>query len=287
VFHEKEGRRHVQCVWSRIEVEKMKAINLPHFKLKLWDVSDEQIKRIEETGLVKKRLTLYSPYNGIVSMKMVNEGMHIKPGMPLMEISDISKVWVYADLYEYELPWVKLGQQASVQLPYAGSKLLLAKVSYIYPYVEAKTRTVKARLVFDNPGFDLRPDMYVTVRLEAESVVNALVIPVEAVLHSGEKKTVFVALEGGKFEPREVETGLQDGDGQLQILTGLKEGENVVISAQFMLDSESKLREAIQKMLDKRKQEAGDDESAQGEDSSSADSLFDDEPKESLEKLFD
>ncbi len=237
-------------------------------RLKLWDVSDEQIRKIEETGQVQKRLTLYSLYDGIVSMKMVNEGMHITPGLPLLEISDISRVWVYADIYEYELPWIKVGQQATIYLPYADSKPLTAKVDYLYPYVEAKTRTVKARLVFDNPEFELRPDMYVNVRLQAEAVTDVLVIPVEAILYSGEKQTVFVALGEGKFEPRVIKSGLQDGTGRVQVLQGLQEGDKVVISAQFMLDSESKLREAIQKMLEIDQEDS---------DAGSADDLFGDE----------
>ncbi len=245
-------------------------------RLKLWDVSDEQIRKIEESGQVQKLLTLYSPYDGIVSMKMVNEGMYIKPGMQLLEISDLSRVWVYADLYEYELPWVKVGQQATIYLPYVGSDPLVARINYIYPYVEAKTRTVKARIVLDNPGFELRPDMYVKVRLQAETVIDTLVIPQEAVLYSGEQQTVFVALGEGKFEPRLVKSGLQDGKGRIQILQGLQEGEKVVISAQFMLDSESKLREAIQKML----------EVGQETDSESAEDLFGDESAEDMEELF-
>jgi Cu(I)/Ag(I) efflux system membrane fusion protein/cobalt-zinc-cadmium efflux system membrane fusion protein len=247
-------------------------------RLKLWDISDEQIRQIESSGKVQKRLTLYAPYSGIVSMKMVNEGMHIKPGMELFQISDLSRVWVYADLYEFELPWVKVGQQATVQLPYVNSQPLRAKVSYIYPYVEPKTRTVKARLVFDNADFELRPDMYVNVRLQGQVVADALVVPQEAILYSGEKKTIFIALEDGKFEPRQVKVGLQDGEGQVQILQGLLEGERVVTSAQFMLDSESKLREAIQKMLNARS--AGNDKDAAAtDDEESADDLFGDDSK--------
>ena len=218
-------------------------------RLKLWDISDRQIARLEKNGEVSKTLTLYAPYDGIVNMKMVREGQYVKSGMDLLMISDISKVWVYADIYEYEMLWVKVGQKAQIILPYVGSDPIESEVSYIYPFVEPKTRTIKARFDIDNPEFTLKPDMYVNVRLETEPVENALTVPVEAVLYSGERQTVFVALGEGKFEPRLVKTGLQSEEGDIEIVQGLLEGEHVVVSAQFMLDSESKLREAIQKML--------------------------------------
>ncbi|MBW2690058.1 MAG: efflux RND transporter periplasmic adaptor subunit [Deltaproteobacteria bacterium] len=218
-------------------------------RLKLWDISKRQIARLEKRGEVAKTLKLYAPYDGIVTMKMVREGQFIKRGVELMTLSDISRVWVYADIYEYQIPWVKVGQKAKIILPYVGSDPIESEVSYIYPFVEPKTRTIKARFDIDNPDFTLKPDMYVNVRLESDPVENVLTVPVEAVLHSGEIQTVFVALGEGKFEPRQVKTGLQSEAGDIEIVQGLLEDEQVVTSAQFMLDSESKLREAIQKML--------------------------------------
>jgi Cu(I)/Ag(I) efflux system membrane fusion protein/cobalt-zinc-cadmium efflux system membrane fusion protein len=262
-------------------------------RLKLWDISERQIARLEKSGEVAKTLTLYAPYDGIVNMKMVREGQFIKSGMELLMISDISKVWVYADIYEYEMPWVKVGQKAKIILPYVGSDPIESEVSYIYPFVEPKTRTIKARFDIDNPDFTLKPDMYVNVRLETEPVKDALTVPVEAVLHSGEKQTVFVALGEGKFEPRLVKTGVQSEAGDIEIVQGLLEGEHVVISAQFMLDSESKLREAIQKMLNPETPSTEESTHADRDtkkDSESMDDLFDDEKaddKESLEGLFE
>ncbi len=218
-------------------------------RLKLWEISDRQIARLEKSGEVAKTLTLYATYDGIVNMKMVREGQYIKKGMELLMLSDISKVWVYADIYEYEMPWVKVGQKADILLPYVGTDPIKSEVSFIYPFVEPKTRTIKARFDIENPDFTLKPEMYVNVRLETEPVENALTVPVEAVLYSGERQTVFVALGEGKFEPRLVKTGVQSEEGEIEIVQGLLEGEQVVVSAQFMLDSESKLREAIQKML--------------------------------------
>lgn len=255
-------------------------------RLQLWDVSRKQIARLEKTGEVRKTVTLYAPYNGIVTMKMVNEGMYVKPGMTLLNLADISRVWVLADLYEYQLPWVKVGQKARVVLPYLKDRSFEAEINYLYPYVEGKTRTVKARMELDNADFELRPDMFVSVYMSGDNVTDALLIPQEAVVYSGEKQTVFVALTGGRFEPRLVKTGLQGENGHVEVVQGLFEGEQVVTSAQFMLDSESKLREAIQKMLNPTRGESPD-ASADDDD---MDDLFGDEEKsdkDDLEGLFD
>jgi Cu(I)/Ag(I) efflux system membrane fusion protein/cobalt-zinc-cadmium efflux system membrane fusion protein len=246
-------------------------------RLRYWDISDRQIRQLEKTGQVRKTLTLYAPYKGVVTMKMAMPGQFIKAGQELFQIGDISRVWVYADIYEYELPWVKVGQKAEVLLPFVGGKSLSAEISTIYPYVEPKTRTVKARLEFANPDFELKPDMYVNVRIQASEVQGALAVPGEAVLHSGEKKTVFVSLGDGKFDPREVKTGVQDQEGFIEISQGLLEGERVVTSAQFLFDSESKLREAIQKMLEPKKTKQAVDDSHEGQDMT----------EEDLEALFE
>jgi Cu(I)/Ag(I) efflux system membrane fusion protein/cobalt-zinc-cadmium efflux system membrane fusion protein len=188
------------------------------------------------------------------------------------------------------MPWVKVGQKARIFLPFVGSEPIESEVSYIYPYVEPKTRTVKARFDIDNADFVLKPDMYVNVRLDTQPVENALTVPAEAVLHSGEVQTVFVALGNGKFEPRQVKTGLQSEDGFIEIKQGLLEGEHVVTSAQFMLDSESKLREAIQKMLEPQAPSAAAHAHSEEETGvEDLDALFADEEDtdESLESLFE
>lgn len=246
-------------------------------RLRYWDISTRQIRQLEKTGQVRKTLTLYAPYKGVVTMKMAMPGQFIKAGQELFQIGDISRVWVYADIYEYELPWIKVGQKAEVLLPFVGGKSLSAEISTIYPYVEPKTRTVKARLEFANPGFELKPDMYVNVRIQASEVQGVLAVPGEAVLHSGEKQTVFVSLGDGKFEPREVKTGVQDQDGYIEITQGILDGEKVVTSAQFLFDSESKLREAIQKMLEPKKHEQAAVDNHEGHDM----------PEEDLEALFE
>ena len=218
-------------------------------RLKYWDINEQQINELEKSRQVRKTLTLYSPYHGVVTEKPVVEGMRVMTGMELLKISDISKVWVNADIYEYELAWIKVGLPAQVEISFAPGKPLQGKITYIYPYVAGETRTVKARIELVNPGLALKPDMYANVSIQAETVTGALALPGNAVLSSGKGQTVFVALGEGRFAPRQVKTGVSDEDGYVQILEGLQEGDLVVTSAQFMLDSESKLREAIQKML--------------------------------------
>ncbi len=259
-------------------------------RLRYWDISERQIRELERTGEVAKTLTLEAPFEGIVKMKMAYEGQYVKAGQELFQLADISNVWIYADIYEYELPWVKVGQQATVSLPYVGGDDLQAQITYIYPYVEPKTRTVKARLELENPYFELKPDMYVNVRIQGQEIKNALTVPVESVIHSGEKKTVFVALGDGKFEPRHVKTGLQNQEGYIEIEQGLLEGERIVTSAQFMFDSESKLREAIQKMMESQKgepsaQEAREDP-AEEMDEELGDLFGEGTEEENLDDLF-
>jgi len=228
-------------------------------RLAYWDISDEQIEKIEAKGEADKTLTLYAPYDGVVTAKMVREGMFVTAGMELFTIADISTVWVYADIYEYELPRVARGQAVTIELPYREGETMRGVIDTVYPYVEPATRTVKARVSLDNRDYALKPDMYVNVRIQAEARRGVLAIPAEAVINSGETKTVFVERGEGRFEPRLVKTGLQSGDGYVEIIQGVLEGEAVVTSAQFMLDSESALRTAIRKMLEPKEPEKGAD----------------------------
>jgi len=253
-------------------------------RLSYWDISEKQIKRLEQTRVVRRTLQLTSPFDGVVVAKGVLEGGFVKSGTTLMEIADIRKVWVQADIYEYELPWVHEGLTAEIELPYEG-ETLRGTIGRVYPYVEARTRTVKARIELDNPGLQLKPDMFVNVRISGEPIENALVVPAEAVLSTGSQETVFVVRGEGRFEPRAVKTGLHDDLGHVEILGGLFEGERVVTSAQFMLDSESKLREAIRKMLEPDK--GGEAKPVQAESRHTPDAEGKSaQGKESLEDLF-
>jgi Cu(I)/Ag(I) efflux system membrane fusion protein/cobalt-zinc-cadmium efflux system membrane fusion protein len=221
-------------------------------RLRYWDVTEKQIKEIERAGKTQKALTIYSPATGVVFKKNAFEGHYVKAGAHQYEIADLSTVWVDVDIYEYELPWIREGMEAEMELTYIPGKRFFGKVLYIYPYLEPKTRTVKLRLQFDNPGHRLKPDMYANIYLNSVVAKDSLVIPQEAVIDSGVRKIVFVSLGKGKFQPREVVIGAEGKDREFQVLKGLSEGDQIVVSAQFMLDSESRLREAIQKMLEVR-----------------------------------
>ncbi len=235
--------------FPEIAASSKRILALSRQRLRLWDVSDKQIDELATSHKIQKTTTFYSPYSGIITKKNINEGMFSKEGMELFKISDISRVWIYADIYEYELPWIKVGQQAVITLPFANNRMMSGKVTYIYPYMEAKTRTVKARLEFANQETILKPDMYVNVLIKTQPQTNILAIPGNAILDSGNTKTVFVDLGNGKFEPRQIQTGLTGQDDLVEVRQGLLENEMVVTSAQFMLDSESNLRAVLQNML--------------------------------------
>ncbi len=219
-------------------------------KLKFFDISNEQIAELERTRQPQKTLRILAPQDGFVVEKMVVEGQMVDAGMKIYRLADLGLVWVQAQVYEQDLAYVKLGQEATVTLSYLPDREFRGRVTYIYPNVDEKTRTARVRMEFHNPGYFLKPGMFATVRVTSELEPSALLVPDMAVLRSGEKTTVFVALEGGKFDPRTVTLGLQAENDTYQVLSGLKEGEKIVTSGQFMLDSESQLREAVQKMLE-------------------------------------
>lgn len=219
-------------------------------KLKFLDISVAQIAELEKTRQPKKTLTVNSPAAGFVIEKMAVEGQMVDMGMKLFRLADIGIVWVFAQVYEQDLPYIQLGQEASMTLSYLPDRHFRGRVTYIYPTVDEKTRTARVRMEFHNPGYFLKPGMFATVQFNADIASSALLVPDSAVLRSGQKNTVFVALPGGKFEPRTITLGLAAEDDLDQVLNGLSEGERVVTSGQFMLDSESQLREAIQKMVE-------------------------------------
>ena len=218
-------------------------------KLKLYDISDDQIAELERTRQIQKTLRVDAPISGVVVEKDAVQGQMAEAGMKLYRLADLGIVWVQAQVYEQDLAFLKLGQEAEVTLSYLPDRKFLGRVTFIYPIVDEKTRTVQVRMEFHNPGLFLKPGMYVTVELHSELEQSAILVPDMAVLRSGEKNTVFVALDGGRFEPRTVVLGSRTEDNEYQVLSGVKEGERVVTSGQFMFDSESQLREAIQKML--------------------------------------
>ena len=218
-------------------------------KLKLFDVSEDQIAQLEKTRQPQRALRVDAPIDGIVVEKNAVQGQMVEAGMRLYRLADLGIVWVQSQIYEQDLSLLKLGQEAEVILSYLPDRKFRGRITYIYPTVDEKTRTARVRMEFHNPGLFLKPGMFATVELHAELEPDALLIADTAVLRSGDKNTVFVALENGKFEPRIVTLGPRGENDQYEVLSGLKEGERVVTSGQFLLDSESQLREAIQKML--------------------------------------
>jgi membrane fusion protein, copper/silver efflux system len=223
-------------------------------RLLLWGITKKQIDEIERTRKVKTHMTIHAPIGGTVLDKKAFEGQYVKEGERLYTIADLSTVWVLADVYEYELPWVRNGMPAEMGLSYIPGKRFKGKVLYVYPYMDEKTRTAKLRLEFKNLRYQLKPGMYANIYLNPRMSGSSLVIPQEAVIDSGVRKIVFISLGKGKFQPREVKLGLEGNDNEFQVLEGLDENEQIVISGQFLLDSESRLSEAIQKMLEVRQQ---------------------------------
>jgi Cu(I)/Ag(I) efflux system membrane fusion protein len=217
-------------------------------RLELFDVPAHQIAELEKSRKVMKNLHIHSPFDGIVMNIGAREGSRITPETELYMIADLSKVWVVADLYEDDMPWVREGDTAEMEVAGIPGRTFIGKVTYIYPYLEAKTRTIKIRLEFDNRDLELKPEMFANVTVKAGRQVDAVVVPSEAIVRTGASEQLFVKAPSGKFEPRMVSIGLS-AEGESQILEGIEAGEEVVTSSQFLIDSESKLKEATAKML--------------------------------------
>jgi Cu(I)/Ag(I) efflux system membrane fusion protein/cobalt-zinc-cadmium efflux system membrane fusion protein len=260
----KQQRNLENSPFDRVRDSAERLLTASRKRMRYLDMSASQIKRIETTGEVRKAITVFSPANGAVIKKNAVEGQFVKAGTNQYEIADLSHVWVDVEIYEYELPYVTQGMPARMELSYIPGKRFEGEVLYIYPYLSKETRTARLRLAFPNPDFRFKPGMYTNIRLEAELPGPNLVIPQEAVIDTGVRQVVFISKGKGKFEPREVKLGVEVNGHQYQVLKGLSEGEEIVISAQFMLDSESRLREAVQKMLEVRKA-AGTDAPAGGD----------------------
>jgi multidrug efflux pump subunit AcrA (membrane-fusion protein) len=212
-------------------------------RLMLFDVPRSLIETLERTGQPQRAVTLEAPASGFVTAKDVFVGARIEPGTTLFTVTDLSRVWVEGDVYEYEAPLVRPGQEARVTLAYDPSKTYTGRITYVYPYLNADSRTLRVRFEFDNPGLALKPGMYANVELDAQAVEGVL-IPDGAILDTGPRQIVYVMTGEGRYEPRQVKVGVRS-DGQAEILSGVKAGEAVVDRANFLLDSESRLRAAI------------------------------------------
>ncbi len=212
-------------------------------RLSLWDVTDEQIRELEQTGKPRREVTFFAPVSGHVMERKAYPNQYVTPDMELYKLADHSVVWVYADIYEMEAPLVSLGQEATLTALSLPGHVFKGRVSYIWPHLKEETRTLPVRMEFSNPELKLKPGMFVNVDLR-RSLGRQLAVPIDAVLDSGRRQVVFVDRGGGRFEPREVSLG---GRTEMFVVveSGLRAGENVVTRANFLIDSESNLRQAV------------------------------------------
>ena len=212
-------------------------------RLLLWDLSEAQIKKLDDTGKVNKTITVYSPVTGYVTDRKAFPNASVNSDTDIYTVADLSHVWVTADVYESEMPYVKVGQRAVIKLSYIPGKTYNGRVTYSYPMLDPQTHTAKVRIDVANPGLMLKPNMFSDVELQI-TYGKHVVVPQEAVLNSGKTQSVFVVHEDGKFEPREVTVG-QTIDGLTIIEFGLEKGETIVTSGNFLLDSESRMKSAV------------------------------------------
>ncbi len=216
-------------------------------RFSLWDITPDHIEDLKRTGKVLRTLPLHAPISGYVLKMNVREGAYITPSIDTFILADLSNIWVLADLYEFEIPYVKLGQKAHITLPYFPNEIFEGTVTYIYPVLEPKTRTVKVRFELPNPGWRLKPDMFANVTLEIP-LGKRLVVPNTAVLDSGTRQVVFVDEGRGMFDPRKITLGVRTRE-WYEVLEGVKEGEMVVTAGNFLIDSESSLGAATGMMM--------------------------------------
>ncbi len=221
-----------------------------HQRLQFWDVSDEQIARLEKTGQVEKMLTLYAPSSGFVTEKNVLAGQKIMPGEPLMVVADLSTVWGDADIYESDLPYIAAGMPMELTLPYWPGKTFSGKVSFVSPSLDRETRTLKIRLEIPNPESLLKLEMYGDATL-SYSLGEKLVAPESAIMKTGERTYAFRDDGNGKLVPVEVKVGMRNA-GYYEVISGLNEGDRVVTSANFLVDSESSMRAALEALSGKQ-----------------------------------
>lgn len=215
-------------------------------RLQLWDIQKNHIQDLERTGTVLRTLPIHSPITGTVMRMEARAGTFVTPGTELYFIADLSRIWIQADIYEYEVPYLKLGQSASVTLSYDPNTKLYGHVGFIYPTLDPKTRTVKVRFELDNLGEKLKPNMYANVELKIP-LGTRLAVPRDAVIDSGERQLIFIHHGGGKLEWRLVKLGVSAGD-LVEVVEGLKEGDHLITSGSFLIDSESQLKAAVDGM---------------------------------------
>ncbi len=231
-------------------------------RLSALGISASQIKKLQKNKKVKQRISIYAPQDGVVSELPVREGMFVKPSMKVMTLGDLSSVWLLAEVFERQSEWVEVGQMAEVSLSYIPGKIWEGKVEYIYPSLDPKTRTLKVRLRFDNPGERLKPNMYANVKIYGGAKENTIVIPLEGLIRTGRNERVIIDLGEGKFEAREVKSGIESGN-YVEILNGVNAGDKIVTSGQFLIDSEASMRASLTRMSEPTGEDMSDMQDAE------------------------
>jgi membrane fusion protein, copper/silver efflux system len=242
----KSHRTLGQSAFPEVAERAKSLLEVTRRRLRLWDITEDHIQDLERTGEISRTLPIHAPLTGTVIKKVALAGMHVNPGDELYTIADLSQIWITADIYEYELPFVKVGQTATVTLSYDPKAALQGRIVFIYPTLDPQTRTAKVRFELANPGELLKPGMYANVELKIPLGMR-LVISTDAILDSGERQLIFIHLGGGRLEWRTVKLGVRAGD-WVEVLEGLKEEEHIVTSANFLIDSESQLKAAVSGM---------------------------------------
>ena len=225
------------------QVKADKARNL----LRLLDVPDSVIRSIERSGQTRNTVPVQAPINGILTKMMAREGMYVSKSTEMFTIADLSRVWVLVDVFEHQIAWLSSGLNATIRVPAYPGKEWEGQVDYLYPDLDPKTRTLRVRLIFDNPNLTLKPNMFATVEIFGGPERDVLKIPAQALIETGERTSVVKALGEGRFQPVDLVVGKQRG-GEVEILSGLDEGDEIVVSGQFLIDSESSLQASFMRM---------------------------------------
>ena len=216
-------------------------------KLRALGMIRTEIIKLAHRGSASENIQVVAPQDGVVSFLGVREGMYIQPNTTIMSLADLSSVWLQAEVFESQADWVAAGQAAEARLNYMPGEVFSGQVDYVYPILDPKTRTLRVRLHFDNPGERLKPNMYAQVSIYGKLQPNALSIPLEALIRAPYRDRVVVSLGDGKFRVHEVMTGMESGE-WVEIIAGIEEGDKIVTSAQFLLDSEASLVGSIRRL---------------------------------------
>jgi Cu(I)/Ag(I) efflux system membrane fusion protein len=209
---------------------------------------DEQVEAVRESRRTRQRFEVRSPQDGYIMELNVREGMFVEPGTTIMSLADLSEVWVDVDVFEQQIGWVEAGQAAEMRLPFAPARVWRGEVDYVYPTIRPETRTARVRLAFDNPDLALKPNMYADVDIAVSPRRDVLAVPGRAVIRTDEQERVILAEDGGRFRPAEVVTGIE-ADDKVEILEGLRAGERIVVSSQFLIDSEASMDASLMRMI--------------------------------------